>query len=98
MEFHTKVGVLQHPHPARARSMTYDKWKIVGNNGQELVQLHLEGGRITARFAPPSGVMTTPPDGHEEPVTMPREHADALAFILANSSLPDVNKAKAIRA
>ena len=78
--------------------MTYEKWKIVDNKGNELVKLTMKGGSMAARFAPPSGMMTAPPEGQEGPVTMPREHADALAFILANSSLPDVSKAKAIRA
>jgi hypothetical protein len=75
----------------------YEAWKIAGPGG-ELVQLHMEGDRLTATVQPVSGFMTAPESGSEEPVTMPRENAEALAFILANSSIAELRGAKAVKA
>lgn len=75
----------------------YEKWKVVGEKGDEVVQVLLESSGITVRTGPPSGMMTIPHEGTEEPVTMPKEHAEALAFILENSSIEGFRKAKAVR-
>jgi hypothetical protein len=76
----------------------YEKWKIVGDGGNELVQCMFEEGQITARTASSSSVMTLPVGGAETPVTMPKEHAEALAWILKNSTVEGFRKAKAVRA
>lgn len=79
--------------------MEYERWKIVGKGGVELVQCSLEAGRISARVAPTSSVMALPVGGAEEPITMPKEHAEALAFILKHSNIGEFRGiAKAIRA
>lgn len=76
----------------------YEKWKIVGESGCELVQCMFEEGRITARAATSSSFMTLPVGGAETPITMPKAHAESLASILRHSTIPGFKKAKAIRA
>lgn len=75
----------------------YEKWKIV-SDGIELVQLAFEANNLTARVQPFSSFMTGHIAGSEEPVTMPKEHADALVFILKYSNLEGFRNAKAVRA
>ncbi|CAN7583155.1 hypothetical protein LJR071_004166 [Pseudomonas sp. LjRoot71] len=76
----------------------YEKWKIVGDDGCELVQCMFEEGRVIARAGASSSFMTLPVGGAETPITMPKEHAEALASILKNSTVPGFRKAKVIRA
>lgn len=76
----------------------YEKWKIVGDGGLELVQCMFEEGRISARTATSSSFMTLPVGGAETPITMPKEHAEALAWILKNSTVEGFKSAKTIRA
>ncbi|BAN48642.1 hypothetical protein [Metapseudomonas resinovorans] len=78
--------------------MSYERWKIVGEGGQELLQCSMEEDRITIRTGPPSGFMTKPEGGHEPPINLPREHAEALAQILRDSTLTEFRKAKVVRA
>jgi len=78
--------------------MNNDRCKIVGEGGVELVQLAMEEGRISIRTAPSSSFMTQPVGGAEPPIVMPREHAEALAFILRNSSIREFQSAKVVRA
>lgn len=78
--------------------MGYEPWKVVGEGGIELVQCYMEGSTITLRAGPASGFMTARPEGSEEPITMPREHAEALAFIVKNSQHEAFRRAKAVRA
>lgn len=85
----------RHAHPGD--DMNNDRCKIVGQGGVELVQLSMEENRITIRTAPSSSFMTQPVGGAEAPIVMPREHAEALAFILRNSSIREFQAAKVIR-
>lgn len=79
--------------------MQYERWKIVGEGGVEVVQCSLEESRISVRTAPTSSTMTLPVGGIEPPITMPKEHAEALAMILRQSNVPGFQgKARAIRA
>lgn len=75
----------------------YEKWKIVGD-GVELVQVSFESNWITARTQPFSGFMSQPVSGSEEAITMPKEHADCLAFLLKYSNVEGFRNAKAVRA
>lgn len=75
----------------------YEKWKVVGD-GIELVQVLFESDWITVRTQPFSGYMLRPESGSEEPITMPREHADCLAFLLKHSNVEGFRNAKVVKA
>ncbi|HCA1452952.1 TPA: hypothetical protein MNK97_005279 [Klebsiella pneumoniae] len=78
--------------------MQEDRCKIIGEGGIELVQLSMEENRITVRTAQSSSFMTLPVGGTEPPIVLPQAHAEALAFILRNSSIREFQAAKVIRA
>lgn len=74
-------------------------WKIVGQDGIELVQLAMEEDRLTIRYAPPSGFMTRSEEPPEVPIKIPNyETALALASILRSTSYEMFRNAKVIRA
>ncbi|QZX80487.1 hypothetical protein [Metapseudomonas otitidis] len=78
--------------------MSYERYKIVGEGGVELVQMTMEESRVITRTAQSSSFMVKPVGGCEPPIVMPKEHAEALAFILKNSSIAEFRAAKVVRA
>jgi len=74
-------------------------WKIVGENGAELIQCSFEESRISVRAGPATGFMTKTNEPPEAPITMPtRDLAEGLAAILRQTSIEQFRNAKVIRA
>lgn len=79
--------------------MEIERWKIVGKDGVELVQVAFEESRINLRYGPATGFMTRSNEPPEAPIVIPnKETAEALAVILRNTTHEWFRQAKVIKA